>query len=126
MKRIYSIMAGAVLSIGLSSPGLAHTKLVSAQPGPNSTIASSQSLRLVFSGKLMPKLTRVNLFMVGMGGRAHAPMKVEGGKTSFTPDGKTVLVKFARPLAAGAYRLDYQGLAADTHKTQGSYTFHVK
>lgn len=126
MKRTYSILAAAALSAGLGSAAQAHTKLVSANPAPDSTIVSAKSLQLVFSGKLMPKLTRVSLFMVGMGGRAHAPMKIEGGKTSFKPDGKTVFVNLARPLAAGTYRLDYQGLAADTHKTQGSFTFHVK
>lgn len=126
MKPSFYIAAAAVLASGLSSGAQAHTKLVSANPAPNSTIKSANSIQLAFSGKLMPKLTRVDLFMVGMGGRPHPPMKIEGGQTSFAPDGKTVLVKLAQPLAPGAYRLNYQGLSVDTHKAQGSFTFHVK
>lgn len=126
MRGSLHIVAAAVLAVGLGSGAQAHTKLVSANPAPNSTIRSTKSLHLGFSGKLMPKLTRVDLFMVGMGGRPHAPMRIKGAQTSFTADGKTVLVKLAQPLAPGTYRIHYQGLSVDTHKAQGSFTFAVK
>ena len=126
MRRSLHIVAAASLAAGLGSGAQAHTKLISANPAPNSTIGSAKSIQLGFSGKLMPKLTRVDLFMVGMGGRPHAPMKINGAQTSFTADGKTVLIKLAQPLAAGTYRINYQGLSVDTHKAQGSFTFNVK
>ena len=126
MKKDFYFIAAALAATGLSATAQAHTKLVSATPAANSTAAKPTSLQLHFSGKLIPKLSHVDVFMVGVAGHAHAPMKVGAVATSFPADGKTIVVKLAQPLSAGTYRVDYQGVSSDTHKAQGSYSFNVK
>lgn len=125
MRRLV-YFAAAVMAAGLGSAAQAETRLVSATPPANSTVAKPSSIQLRFSGKLMPKLSRVDLFMTAMSGHAHPPMKISGGKTSFSADGKTMIMRLAQPLSAGTYRVDYHGVSVDTHKAHGSYTFHVK
>ena len=126
MKMVSYFVTAALATAGLSAAAQAHTKLVSATPAANSTAAKPTGLQLHFSGRLIPKLSHVDLFMVGMAGHAHAPMKVGGVATSFPADGKTIIVKLAQPLSVGTYRVDYRGVSSDTHKAQGSYTFNVK
>ena len=38
----------------------------------------------------------------------------------------TLIVKFAQPLQAGSYMVNWQAVSADTHKVQGSFTFQVR
>ena len=126
MKKLSYLIVAACVAVGLGSTAQAHTKLVSATPAANSAVARPTSLQLHFTGKLMPKLSHVDLFQVGTGGHARAPTKVAGAATSVSADGKTMVVKLAQPLSAGTYRVDYRAISSDTHKAQGSYIFNVR
>lgn len=123
MRSASFCFLGALL-LAAGSAAQAHTHLVSATPAANSTVENPSSIQLRFSGKLRPTLSKVNLFMVGMGARAHPPMKVDA-KTSFSADGKTIIMSM-KPLPAGTYKVDYHCISMDTHKARGSYTFNVK
>src|SRR3546814_9820308 len=73
----------AILSIGLSTPALAHPKLVSSTPAASATVGATNRLTLTFSERLMPRLSGVDLAMTGMPGMAnHAPMKIGGATTA--------------------------------------------
>ena len=37
-----------------------------------------------------------------------------------------VIVKFAEPLQAGSYKVNWQAVSADTHKVKGSFVFEVR
>jgi len=117
----------AILSIGLSTPALAHPKLVSSTPAASATVGATNRLTLTFSERLMPRLSGVDLAMTGMPGMAnHAPMKIGGTTTAVGEDGKTLIVTLARPLTAGSYKVDWHAVAADTHRIVGSLTFTVR
>ena len=113
-------------AMALSSPALAHTKLVSANPAANSTVAKTTKITLVFNEKVMPQFAGATVTMTGMPGMAdHAPMKM-AATSAMAKDGKTMTITLARPLAAGTYKIDWRAAGADMHKMNGSYSFSVK
>jgi methionine-rich copper-binding protein CopC len=122
---IGSALAAAALTI--ATPALAHPKLVASNPAANALVAKPSKLELRFSEKLVGQFSSVDLTMTGMPGMAnHGPMKVNGVATSVASDGKTLVVKLRKPLAAGTYKLDWRAVSADTHRVNGSYSFKVK
>jgi methionine-rich copper-binding protein CopC len=119
-------LIAATAALLVASPALAHPKLVSATPAPNSVVASTARLQLTFSESLVANFSGVELVMTDMPGmRMSAPMRMTV-TTAIAPDGKTVVVTSAKPLPRGAYKLDWHAVSADTHRVQGSYAFKVK
>ena len=47
-------------------------------------------------------------------------------RTSVAEDGRTLTGALARPLAAGAYRVDWRIASSDGHRMTGSYAFTVR
>lgn len=116
----------AAAALVAASPALAHPKLVSATPAPNSTVAATGKLQLGFSEALVAQFTGVNIVMTDMPGmKMSSPMKM-AAKTVLGPDGKSVVVTLAKPLPRGTYRVDWHVVSADTHRVTGSYLFKVQ
>ena len=115
--------AAAVLA---AAPAIAHPKLVSANPAPNSVAASPAKLQLTFSEALVANFSGVELVMTDMPGMKMSSPHKMAVTTALAPDGKTVVVTLAKPLPRGAYRLDWHVVSTDTHRVQGSYAFKVK
>lgn len=127
MKKLTMIIAAATLAAGLSTPTWAHPKLTASAPAADASVGATKQITLTFSERLMPKLSGIDLAMTGMPGMAsHAPMKISGFKTEVAPDGKTIVATFAKPLAAGTYKLDWHVVSADTHRVTGSLGFAIK
>lgn len=121
------LLPAAALMLGIAAPALAHPKLVSATPAANTAVSSTNVITLSFSERLLPRLSGVEVTMIGMPGMAnHAPMKIAGLKTAIGEDGKTLVTRFPRPLAAGTYKVDWHVVSADTHRINGSLTFTVR
>lgn len=116
----------AFLLVATASPALAHPKLLSASPAPNATAASTSRLKLAFSERLVAKFAGASLAMTAMPGMAMPAPKSIAATASVGPDGKTLNVALARPLAAGTYKLAYHVVSVDTHRVEGSYVFRVK
>lgn len=120
-------LAAAILVIGVAGPALAHPKLLVAAPAAQATVSNVTRASLTFNEALTASLSGIDLTMTAMPGmRDHAPMKIAGFKTALGEDGKTLTAAFPRPLPAGAYRLDWHAVAADTHRITGSLTFTVR
>jgi methionine-rich copper-binding protein CopC len=117
----------AVAALALATPAIAHTRLLSSTPAAKSVASNVTSASLVFSERVLPKVSGVDLAMTGMAGMAaHAPMKVSGIKTSLSPDGRTLVAAFPKQLAPGTYRLDWHAVSADTHRIKGTLSFTVR
>lgn len=113
-------------ALALSAPVLAHTKLVSATPAANATVAKTTKITLVFNEKVMSQFAGATVTMTGMPGMAdHAPMKM-AATSAMAKDGKTMTITLARPLPAGTYKVDWRAAGSDMHKMNGSYSFSVK
>lgn len=128
MKSVRIIGAATIAAlVAVASPAIAHPKLVSSTPAVRSTVSNVRQVTLVFSERLMPQMSGVDLSMTGMPGMAnHAPMKMTGFKTSVAEDGKTLIAAFPKPLPAGTYQLDWHAVSADTHRIAGNLTFTVR
>ena len=114
------------MTLAASAPALAHPKLVSATPAPGTAVASPARLQLNFSEALVPRFSGADLLMTQMPGmKMKSPMRIAATATVGT-DGKSLVVAPARPLTAGAYRLDYHLVSRDTHRLEGNYVFQVK
>lgn len=127
MKKTMMLSALTALSLGLASPAFAHPRLVSSTPAAAATVSAPRQVTLTFNETLMPALTGAEVVMTGMPGiNNHQPMKINGAKISVAADGKTLLVAFVRPLAAGNYAVNWHAVSGDTHRVTGSVAFTVR
>jgi methionine-rich copper-binding protein CopC len=101
-----------------AGPAASHARLVSATPAPDSTVAATRTLTLTFSERSVPAFSGFDV--VNAAGEKIAI------RTSAAEDGRTLTGALARPLAAGAYRVDWRIASSDGHRMTGSYTFTVR
>jgi methionine-rich copper-binding protein CopC len=117
MKKALVIAAIAALA---TTPAFAHAHLVKAMPAADSTVAAaptalvldfSESVQLAFTGVMVT-------------GPDKAAVTI--GAPTASSDGKELTVPLSAPLAAGSYAVAWHALAADGHKSTGTYAFTVK
>lgn len=119
-------LIAATAALLVAAPAVAHPKLLSATPAPNSVVASPARLQLAFSETLVANFSGVDLVMTDMPGmKMSSPMRMTVS-TALAADGKTIVVTLTKPLPRGGYKLDWHVVSADTHRVQGSYAFKVK
>ena len=123
--RIIALVAVAGLSF--TGTALAHTKLVSSTPAANATVAASKTIMLAFNEKVMVPFASVDVTMTSMPGMAnHKPMKLNGLKSSWSSDGKTMTLTAGRAFPAGSYQVAWRAAGSDTHRIEGKFSFSVK
>ncbi|AIG01779.1 putative copper resistance protein [Pseudomonas fluorescens] len=101
-----------------ASAAFAHAHLKTTMPAVDSTVAAPADLRLVFSEGIEATFTKVSLSKDG------TEVAVKGLETP-DADKKTLVVTPAAPLGAGTYKVEWQAVSVDTHKSAGSYSFKV-
>ncbi|MBS0270737.1 MAG: copper resistance protein CopC [Proteobacteria bacterium] len=109
----FAIISLAV--VATTSFAEAHASLDSASPAVGSTVSSSPGqVTLRFTEGLEPKFS---------GAQVHnsAGARVDTGSSV---SGSTMRIG-VKNLGPGAYTVEWHALSVDTHKTQGSFTFHV-
>ncbi|GLS00419.1 copper resistance protein C [Brevundimonas denitrificans] len=111
------IVAAAVMAFA-AGPAAAHARLVSATPAPNATVASTRTLSLTFSERMVAAFSGFDV--VDAAGEKVAI------QTLVAEDGKTLTGTLSRALGAGAYRVDWRIASSDGHRMTGSYTFSVR
>lgn len=121
--RLLSALFVAALMAG---PALAHPGLAASTPANGATLAAPADIRLTFTEKLFEKMSGAKLARTGMTGKpGHGAGPVEA-TTSLSADGKTLTLTPAAPLKPGAYKVDWFGVAGDTHRVTGAINFTVK
>lgn len=111
----------AALPLALVTPVAAHAELLLAVPAAGSTVTlpAPTELRLSFSEELELAFTKVSI--TGPDGQ-----KVAIGQLSLDPaDASILVVPLAGGLAAGVMTVDWTAVAADGHKSKGSYSLTV-
>lgn len=114
--RFHRLLPAAALSLLLAVPAIAHPKLVAADPAAGSTGSAPSTLSLSFSEKLTPGAAVVTLSPAPGGG----VMVADGA------DGQSLTVTPKAPLAPGAYKVDWNVVAANGHQSTGSYQITIK
>lgn len=95
----------------------AHAHLVASTPAANATGPAPSTIELKLSEAPVAKLSGVELSTAG-----HAvPVKMVAGG-----DKHTLVVAPAAPLEAGVYSVKWHAVTADTHRSQGAFTFTVR
>jgi methionine-rich copper-binding protein CopC len=121
-----AFLACATLALALAAgPAFAHAKLLSevpvAEDAANAPAVTSPvtELRLNFSEELNAAFSKVEV-------KDAMGIVVEGASVALdATDAKVLVVTFATPLAKGEYAVDWTAVAADGHKTTGSYKVGV-
>lgn len=115
-------MRRAIVALGLavlSPAAFAHAFLERAEPRVGSTIAHAPDrVTLRFSEALEPAFSAVEV--LDAGGK-----RVDRNDRKVDPADATVIRVSVPPLPPGKYRVKWRALSADTHVTQGDFTFEV-
>jgi len=111
-------LLGLTLVLAIPRLASAHAILVAASPAAKSTVQGPDlAVRLRFNSRID-------------GARSHLSLRLPDKTVRDLPldpqDAPEVLAAHAKGLAAGAYRLRWQVLAADGHITRGEIPFQVK
>jgi methionine-rich copper-binding protein CopC len=133
MSTLRTLTASAALAalVTLSAvPAFAHAGLASSIPAASATVAPTAKLELHFTEALEAKFSgaEVSATSMMMGGKmVDQVMKIDGIVAALDPaDHKALILTLKTPLAAGTYKVAWHAVAADTHRSQGAYTFTVK
>ena len=117
IKKALTTIALLTSLLGASA-AFAHAHLESAKPAANSNVAAPKDLRLTFTEGVEATFTKVSL---SKDGTEIAIKDLE------TPDAdkKVLVVTPAAPLASGNYKVVWNAVSVDTHKSSGEYSFKV-
>jgi|SRR5882762_3363372 methionine-rich copper-binding protein CopC len=109
---------GLVIALGAGEAS-AHAFLDHAVPPVGATIASSPPiLELFFSEPIEPLFSTIEI-ATATGGR------ITTGAAAIDPHNPAALVLPLPALMPGRYRVSWQVVSVDTHRTEGSYEFSV-
>lgn len=113
---LFAIGMGMLLAT--ASPAFAHADLVQSNPAANATVAAPKTVRLVFSEKIVPAFSKIEISMVGHDMNIPVETRVsQDGKTmSGTPKGRFM---------KGAYKITWVTAGADGHRMKGEIPFKV-
>jgi methionine-rich copper-binding protein CopC len=115
--RNTAALLSAVAAVLVAGEAEAHARLIASTPAKGATVAAPKQLVLKFSEKLQPAFSSAQL----MKGGAETP-----SRSVVARDRTTMIVTPVRPLTAGAYRIHWRAVAADTHTVQGDVAFTVR
>jgi copper resistance protein C len=114
-------VSGFLLLFGAGGEALAHAKLVSSSPAAKQEATPPPtSLMLKFSESIEIKFVQVKL------SDASGTTVKTGPVTQDPADQTVVIVPLPALLADGEYTVSWQVVAADGHKTKGTYRFICK
>ncbi|HDS1101765.1 copper homeostasis periplasmic binding protein CopC [Stenotrophomonas maltophilia] len=111
-----------VSGLAIAPLALAHPSLVRSTPAADATVAPASQIELQFSEKVMPRATRIELSM----DHGRMKMAMPTATQEISEDGHSLRVRFAAPLPAGRYALQWRAVGQDSHPITGSYRFAVK
>lgn len=117
IKRSLTTVALLASLLGASTV-FAHAHLKSAEPAADSHVAAPTDLRLTFTEGVEATFTKVSLSKDG------TEIAIKGLATP-DADKKRLVVTPAAPLAAGTYKVQWNAVSVDTHKSSGEYSFKV-
>ena len=115
MRTLLAIVAILITAFGVPA-ARAHAFLDHASPLVGSTVNTApHEVSLTFTQNLEPAFSSVTV-------TDASGAQVSQGKAQIS--GNTMRVGL-KALGSGSYRVRWQALSVDTHKTEGSFTFHV-
>jgi copper resistance protein C len=110
---VFALLFGGV-------PAYAHAHLSRATPAVNSTVATApKEVVLRFTEALESSFSSIEV-------HDAQGANVETGKAQLDQNDHTQLRVALKPLPSGTYKVIWQVLSVDTHRTQGDFTFRIE
>ncbi len=114
--RVWIFATSALLAVMSGAAADAHAFLDHAEPRVGSTVPTApRELSLSFTQKLEPAFSSVEVTDTN-------GARVDLGKSSVSAGVMRIRLKH---LSTGTYKVRWHALSADTHTTEGSFTFQV-
>jgi copper resistance protein C len=114
--RMYTLVASLLFALATNGSALAHAMLSGASPPVGGSVgAAPRQVTLSFTQGLEPAFSSVQV-------TDSKGARVDSGKAQVS--GSTMSVGL-KALSPGTYKVQWHVLSVDTHKTQGSFSFHV-
>jgi methionine-rich copper-binding protein CopC len=114
--RTHIFVASVLIALIANGGAHAHAMLASATPSVGGSVgAAPRQVTLSFTQGLEPSFSSVQV-------TDSKGARVDLGKPQIS--GSTMSVGL-KSLGPGTYRVNWHVLSVDTHKTQGSFSFHV-
>jgi copper resistance protein C len=111
-----SIAALCLLFLVASPPAYAHASLTHAKPSAGSALsAAPDEVALTFTDALEATFSKITV-------TDSTGIEVSQGNVQVS--GNTMRVGL-KPLSAGIYKVNWRAVSADSHKTDGSFTFRI-
>jgi copper resistance protein C len=118
VRRDILALAGLAL-VFAARTATAHAFLAHALPAVGSTLdVAPKEIRIWFTSAVEPAFSTIEV--KDAGGKS-----VTQGKTEADAADQTVLHVTLGPLAPGTYTVTWRATSVDTHKTEGSFEFHL-
>ena len=115
--RIAILCFALIGSLAGAGAARAHAMLDRANPAVGSTVKAPAQIVLTFTQGIEPAFSRIEV-------RNAKGERVDTGKAKLGGSRNELRVS-VRPLAAGHYGVTWSVLSADTHKSQGNFSFDV-
>jgi len=120
LRTVSAAAVAALAAVALAAPAFAHAHLQKSYPAADSVNSSAPTeIDITFSEGVNLKFTGATL--TGPDGKA-----VPLGDGMLMGGDALWMAPITGTLGAGVYTVDWHALAADGHKTTGSFTFTVK
>jgi len=123
-RVLLALAATAVLAATATASATAfrHTRLIKSEPADHDTLAvAPKAVRLWFSEKVELGVTTVKLASAAGAAMAVAPLARPD-----TSKDAPIVAAILKPLAPGAYVIDWSTAATDGHPAKGTIAFVVK
>ena len=117
-RKILSLVGAVGALLLVATQADAHARVVASTPVASATVASPRAITVTFSERVVPAFS--GLEVVNAAGTKSAVT------TRVSEDGKTISGRPARPLAPGAYTVNWHAASADGHRMTGSIAFTVR
>jgi copper resistance protein C len=116
VKRLQTLAATLSLALATTEPAFAHAMLEHANPSAGAVLhASPKTVVLSYTEELEPALSKVAVTDAAGHDETAGPSTASGAMMSVP----------LRTLPPGTYRVKWQALSIDTHRTAGTFTFTV-
>lgn len=116
-RSLQATALAVAATLAVAGAAQAHAHLVTSSPAANATGTPPSTIELKLSEAPMAKFSGVQL----MAGAHAVPVK-----TVASTDKDTLAVAPVTPLKAGVYTVKWHAVTADTHRSQGAFSFTVR
>jgi methionine-rich copper-binding protein CopC len=111
-------VTAAFAALALAGAAEAHAHLLASTPAANASGPAPSQIDLKFSEAPLAKFSGIAVSDATGGSVPAMPMK--------GADAKTLTFMPTAPLKPGVYSVKWHAVTADTHRTQGAFTFTVR